>query len=196
MEIKDSREFNQIFNDYNNIIIKNNRNLNLSQKIESLKDLQKKLTKIRIPNTNYRYDKFADLLENEIKLLNIQNKNKTGFGETIYNTSDLRPVTDFKMNILNSHYTINGRSGYFYFYPQYHMYGEIKYINRTFYEINLYNFALQYLINKYIRYKIMHLKKKTNQSIIIFLHFVKYFFRKEILFLTVILISIILYFKK
>ena len=161
MEIKDSREFNQIFNDYNNIIIKNNRNLNLSQKIESLKDLQKKLTKIRIPNTNYRYDKFADLLENEIKLLNIQNKNKTGFGETIYNTSDLRPVTDFKMNILNSHYTINGRSGYFYFYPQYHMYGEIKYINRTFYEINLYNFALQYLINKYIRYKIMHLKKEN-----------------------------------
>ena len=150
MEIEDSVAFNEIVDDYNtNIVLKTNSDLTLIEKLQKLKDLKNKLTKICIPDIKYREDQFADLLEYEINLINNQTDTRTSFGETIYNDSRLRQVKEFNMYDLNSLYTIYSKEYLFLFNPHDYVSGELKYINRTFYESNLYDFGLAFLISKH-----------------------------------------------
>ena len=162
MEIEDSVAFKTIIDEYyNTIAIQKSSDLPLNEKIKKLKHLQNKLKEIRIPNTNYREDQFAELLESEIKMISMNTT--TSFGETVYNEDVLRPFDQFKMYLLNSIYEIQGNEYLFLFNPKDYLYnGKIKFIDRTFYEASLYNIALKYLIQKHNAHKEQFLVHKTH----------------------------------
>ena len=146
------------------IILRKNDDSTATQKLEILKDLHKKQTKYTITMRNYMEDQFADLLLYELKLMNFQWNTTTSFGETVFVDDILKPNILFKMDNLKSTYIINRNSEFsFFFIPENYMDGQIKMIERSIYEPQLYNFALKFLIQKIIMYKQACLKKKKQK---------------------------------